>query len=125
MSTDTIYKVVKKGTMKFKMFNRVIRILIIIKHIIELQKNLIFLRALYALGYGYQSRDGKLKVAKREILVIMKNEKNEFTLICGHDRNQVMHVCYKRQFLESNWHKCTTVRQIRPTTYKKLQTKLQ
>lgn len=54
---------------------------------------MIFLRALYALGYGYQSRDGKLKVAKREILVIMKNEKNEFTLICGHDRNQVMHVC--------------------------------
>lgn len=42
MSTDTIYKVVKKGTMKFKMFNRVIRILIIIKYIIELQKEFDF-----------------------------------------------------------------------------------
>jgi hypothetical protein len=67
-------KVVGICRVKFKMFDRIVEASSNIGHVVELERNLISLGQLDALGYGYSKRSRLIKVNKGA-LVVMKREK--------------------------------------------------
>ena len=57
-----------------KMFDGVIRMLCNVRHVSEVEKNLISLGTLDSNGYGYKSEGGAIKVTKGA-MVVMKGQK--------------------------------------------------
>ena len=74
MGNYVAFKAIGICTVKTKMFDDVIRILDNVKHISELRKNLISLRALDSLGCMYMVKGGVMKINKGD-LVIIKGQK--------------------------------------------------
>lgn len=61
------------GTVKIKMFDRMIRILSGVAYALKMQRNLISLSQLDSMGYRYSVVDGAMKVT-HSCLVLMKGE---------------------------------------------------
>jgi hypothetical protein len=74
MGNDARCKVIGIGNIKVKMFDGVVRTLTNVRYVPDLKKNLISLRTLDSLGYGYLANDGVMKITKGA-LVVMKGKK--------------------------------------------------
>ena len=73
MGNDAVCKTIGIGTIKIKMFDRIVRTLADVRHIPELRKNLISLGALDSNGCKYIAEGGVLKVIKG-VMVVMKGQ---------------------------------------------------
>ena len=74
MGNDVSCKVIGMRSIKFKMFDGVIRTLENVRHVPELKKNLISLGTLDTNGYSYKSECGALTV-KKGAMIVMKGQK--------------------------------------------------
>jgi hypothetical protein len=74
MGNDARCKAIGLGTIKVRMFDGIVRILINDRYAPDLKKNLISLGTLDSLGYGYLAKDGVMKITKGA-MVIMKGKK--------------------------------------------------
>ena len=79
MDYDAPCKIVGVGTIRIKMFDRIVRTLGDVKHIPNLKMNLISLSTLDSKGYKYTGEDGALKVRKCA-LIVMKGQKRTINL---------------------------------------------
>ena len=79
MDYDAPCKIVGVGTIRIKMFDRIVRTLGNVKHIPNLKMNLISLSTLDSKGYKYTGEDGALKVRKCA-LIVMKGQKRTINL---------------------------------------------
>jgi hypothetical protein len=78
-----IAKITSIGNIRIKMFDGVVRTLCDVRHVSEMEKNLISLGTLDSSGYGYKSKGGVIKVTKGA-MVVMKgqiNSKNIYKLL--------------------------------------------
>jgi hypothetical protein len=66
-----------------KMFVGVVRTLCDVRHVLEVEKNLISLGTLNSNGYGYKSEDGVKKLTKGVMIVMkeLKSSKNIYKLL--------------------------------------------
>jgi hypothetical protein len=74
-STSAHYKITGIGSTRIKMFDGVVRTLCDVKHVSDVEKNLISLSNLDFNGFSYKSEGGIMKVVKGA-MVVMKGEKN-------------------------------------------------
>ena len=75
MGNDVSCRVVKVKNIKVKMFDRVIRMLCDVRHIlIDLRKNMITFATLDGNGFNYKSPNGVMKVSKG-VMTVMKGQK--------------------------------------------------
>ena len=85
MGNSAHYKITGIGNIRIKMFNGVVRTLCDVRHVPEVEKNLISLGTLDSngYGYGYESVDGVMKVTKGEMVVMKEqiNSKNIYKLL--------------------------------------------
>lgn len=70
LGNDHLCNLAGIGTIRIKMHDRVICILVDIKHIIDLTKNLISLGALEDVGCKFQIEGGVLQVSKRPVTLM-------------------------------------------------------
>ena len=70
MGNDATCPVIKIGTVKIKMFDGVMRVLSIVKHVPNLRKNLVSLGVLDDLGYSYSSKGRIMKITKGALMVM-------------------------------------------------------
>lgn len=63
-------KVMRRGSIRFKMFDGVDRIFTNVRYVSELKRNLISLCVLDKLGYSFRADKGVLKVVKGSLVVI-------------------------------------------------------
>ena len=76
-------KITGISNIRIKMFNSVVRTLCDVRHVPEVEKNLISLGTLDSNGYGYKSEGGVMKITKG-VMVVMKgqiNSKNIYKLL--------------------------------------------
>ena len=71
MGNNISCKTVGFGSIKFRMFNSIVRKIIEVRHVPELKKSLISFGVFHSSGYKYIGQDGTLKVSK-DNLVVMK-----------------------------------------------------
>ena len=71
MDNDASCKIVGIGIVRIKMFDRIVRMLVDVKHAPDLKRNLIPLNTLDSKGYKYIGEGGELKIIKGA-LVVMK-----------------------------------------------------
>jgi hypothetical protein len=71
------------GNIRIKMFDGVVRTLCDVRHVLEVEKNLISLGTLDSNGYGYKSIGGVMKVTKGAMVVMngQINSKNIYELL--------------------------------------------
>ncbi|KAG8489014.1 hypothetical protein CXB51_016944 [Gossypium anomalum] len=81
MGNNASCKIAGVGTIKVKMFDRVVRTFSDVRHVPELKRNLISLSTLDSKGYRYTAESGVLKISKGS-LVVMKGQKNNCQVIC-------------------------------------------
>jgi hypothetical protein len=74
MGNDARSKAIGRGTLKVRMFDKIVRILTNVKYVPNLKKKLISLDTLDSLGYGYLAKNGVIKTTKGA-MVIMKGNK--------------------------------------------------
>jgi hypothetical protein len=74
LGNDARCKAIGQGTIKVKMFDRIVRILTNVKYVPDLKKNLISLGTLDSMGYGYSTKNGVMKITK-SVIMIMKGNK--------------------------------------------------
>ena len=74
MGNDISCKIVWIGSIKVKMYDGIVRMLINVRHVPKLRKNLIYLGVLNFVGYRCTTQGGVLKVSKG-ILVVMKEKR--------------------------------------------------
>jgi hypothetical protein len=74
MGNDVMCKAIGLGTVKVHMFDGIVRILINVKYVLDLKKNLISSSTLDSLGYGSSVKDEVMKITKCD-MVIMKGKK--------------------------------------------------
>ncbi|KAG8503336.1 hypothetical protein CXB51_001298 [Gossypium anomalum] len=74
MGNNASCKITGVGTIKIKMFDRVVRTLSDVRHVPELKINLISLSTLDSKGYRYIAESGVLKISKGS-LVVMKGQR--------------------------------------------------
>ena len=74
MGNDATCPVIGIGTMKIKMFDGVVRVLSIVRHVPGLRKILISLGVMDDLGYSYSLKGGIIKITKGA-LTVMKGQK--------------------------------------------------
>ena len=70
MGNDATCPVIGIGTVKIKMFDRVVRVLSNVRHVQDLRKNLISLGALDDLGYSYSLKGGIMKITKGSLMAM-------------------------------------------------------
>jgi hypothetical protein len=75
MGNGAHYKITSIENIRIKMFDGVVRTLYDVRHVPEVENNLILLGTLDSNGYGYKSIDGIMKVTKGA-MVVMKEQKN-------------------------------------------------
>nr|GEW85876.1 retrovirus-related Pol polyprotein from transposon TNT 1-94 [Tanacetum cinerariifolium] len=75
--------VVGIGTVQIKMFDGMVRTLKDVRHVLELNKNLISLRTLDSIGCDYRGRGGVLKVSKGALVVMKGKKTNGLYLLKG------------------------------------------
>jgi hypothetical protein len=63
-------KITSIGNIRIKMFDGVVRTLCDVKHVPEVEKNLISLATLDSNGYGYKSEGGVMNVTKGAMVVM-------------------------------------------------------
>ena len=83
MSNGAHYKITGIGNIRIKMFDGVVKTLCDVRHVPEVEKNLISLNTLDSNGYDYKSKGGVMKVTKGAV-VVMKgqiNSKNIYKLL--------------------------------------------
>jgi hypothetical protein len=83
MGNNAHYKITSIGNIRIKMFDGVVRMLCDVRHVPEVEKNLISLGTLDSNGYGYKSVGEVMKVTK-SAMVVMKgqiNSKNIYKLL--------------------------------------------
>ncbi|KAG8489165.1 hypothetical protein CXB51_017148 [Gossypium anomalum] len=74
MGNNASCKIAGVGTIKVKMFDRVVRTLSDVRHVPELKRNLISLSTLDSKGYRYTTESGVLKISKGS-LIVMKGQR--------------------------------------------------
>ena len=74
MGNDATCPVIGIGTVKIKMFDKVVRVLSNVRHVPYFRKNLISLVVLDDLAYSYSSKGGIMKITKGA-LMMMKGHK--------------------------------------------------
>ena len=74
IGNDATCLVIGIGTMKIKMFDGVVRVLSIVRHVPGLRKISISLGVMDDLGYSYSSKGGIIKITKGA-LTVMKGQK--------------------------------------------------
>jgi hypothetical protein len=87
-------KITGTGNIRIKMFDGVVRTLCDVRHVLEVEKNLISLGTLDSNGYGYKSVGGVMKVTKGA-MVVMKgqiNSKNIYKLLRSTDVGEIASV---------------------------------
>jgi hypothetical protein len=75
MGNGTYCKITGIGNIRIKMFDGVVRTLCDVRHVLEVENNMISLGTLYSNGYGYKFEGRVMKVTKGAI-VVMKGQKN-------------------------------------------------
>jgi hypothetical protein len=68
-------KITNIGNIRIKMFDGMVRTLCDVKHVPEVEKNMISLGTLDLNGYGYKLEGGVIKVTKG-VMVMMKGQKS-------------------------------------------------
>jgi len=63
-------KVVNIGTVRIKMFDRIMRTLTNVKHVPELKKNMISLGTLDSKSYSYNGEVGAIRISKGALIVM-------------------------------------------------------
>ena len=74
IENNVSYKLVGFGTIRIKMFDRVVRTFINVRHVSELKKNLISLCTLESIFCSFKAEGGTLGVCKGT-LIVMKGKK--------------------------------------------------
>ena len=74
MGNNASCKIASNGTVRIKIFDRVVKTLGNVRHVLDLKRNLILLSTLDSKGYKYTGESGVLKVSKG-VLVVMKGRK--------------------------------------------------
>ena len=69
-------KITSIGNIRIKMFDSVIRMLCDVRHILEVEKNLISLGTFDSNGYGYMSEGGGVMKLTKGAMVVMKGQKS-------------------------------------------------
>jgi hypothetical protein len=64
MGNDARSKAIGRGTIKVRMFDKIVRILTNVKYVPDLKKNLISLDTLDSLGYDYLAKNRVIKIIK-------------------------------------------------------------
>ncbi|KAG8501427.1 hypothetical protein CXB51_003754 [Gossypium anomalum] len=75
MGNNASCKIAGVGTIKVKMFDRVVRTLSDVRHVPELKRNLILLSTLDSKGYRYTAESGVLKISKVSFVVMKRQRK--------------------------------------------------
>jgi hypothetical protein len=70
MGNGAYCKITGIGNIRIKMFDGVVRTLCDVRHVPEVEKNLISLGTLDSNGYGYKSVSGVMKVIKGAMVVM-------------------------------------------------------
>ena len=76
MGNNTSCKVVGIGIVHIKMFDRVVRTLGDIRHVLDWKRNLISLSTHDVKGYKYTGEGGVLKISKGALVVVKGHQKN-------------------------------------------------
>ena len=79
MGNNVAYEVVGIGTIKIKMFDRIVRTLTDVRLVLELKKNLISLSTLNSINRGFKAEGGALRVCKGALVVMKEKKKMAFT----------------------------------------------
>ncbi|KAH9702699.1 hypothetical protein KPL70_010850 [Citrus sinensis] len=83
MGNNTMCKVVRLGTIRFKMFDGMIRELRDVRHIPDLKRNLISLGTLDQIGCSIKVESGVMKVVRGSIVVMKGNKQNGLYVLQG------------------------------------------
>ena len=83
MGNNTMCKVVRLGTIRFKMFDGMIRELRDVRHIPDLKRNLISLGTLDQVGCSIKVEFGVMKVVRGSIVVMKGNKQNGLYVLQG------------------------------------------
>ena len=75
MGNNVSCKVASIGTVRIKMFDRVVRTLGDVRHVPDLKRNLISLSTLDTRGYKYTGEGGVLKISKGALIVMKGHQK--------------------------------------------------
>jgi len=76
MGNDTVCNTVGIDNIHMRIFDGQVRTLTNVRHILDLKRNLLSLRALEARGYKFSGADGGIKVTKGSIM-ILKGERTK------------------------------------------------
>ena len=75
MGNNVSCKVAGIGTVRIRMFDGVVRTLSDVRHVLVLERNLIYLTTLDAKGYKYTGEGGVLKISKGALIVMKGHQK--------------------------------------------------
>ena len=73
MGNNVACKTVGIGTVKIKMYDGIVRMLVEVRHVPNLKKNLISLGALDSDGYKFSAEGGVMKVVKGALVLMRDN----------------------------------------------------
>ena len=82
MANGAYFKIAGIGNIRIKMFDGMIRTLCDVRHVPEIEKNLISLGILNSNGHGYKSEGGVMKVTKGAIVVIRRQKVQRIFINC-------------------------------------------
>jgi hypothetical protein len=74
MGNDARSKTIGRGTIKVRMFDKIVKILTNVKYVPDLKKNLISLGTLDSLGYGYLAKNRVIKMTKGAMMIMKGNK---------------------------------------------------
>lgn len=83
MGNDIAYKIASIGSVRIKMFDRIVKILSNIQHISNLKKILISLGTLDSLGFRYTGEGGVIRVSKGSMVVTKGDKTNGLYFLQG------------------------------------------
>ncbi|CAL2226790.1 unnamed protein product [Prunus armeniaca] len=98
MGDDSLCLVKGISTVRIRMFDGMIRVLGNVRYVPRLRKNLISLGTLDEAGYGYESKKGRLRVAKGS-LVVMRGDLQPNKML-GHISQKGLQELHKQGLLE-------------------------
>ena len=82
MGNDAVYKTVGIGNIRMRMFDGQVRTLTNVRHVSDLKKNLLSLRALEDRGYKFSGANGAIKITKGS-MTILKGERTNLYKLTG------------------------------------------
>jgi len=74
MGNNDVYKTVVIDNIRMRIFDRFVRTLMNVHHVLHLRKNLLLLGALEAQGCKFSGADGGIKVSKDSMTILKGNE---------------------------------------------------